>query len=214
MRNHLLHFWPKPGPVEVSEWGHNLGNAGADSSSPKLSCQQPAWACRSAELSPCRHPEVGNKEHIVSVLPCKNKMLLILAKCQVSQVTCWLYEVGLSYRKVDWLTDWLPDLQVYMRKRLLNSRCSACQTGCVYKGPNSKILPKYTWWFHTIISFLVQSCTFSKEYKAFNWGSEILRGWHQGWLQEQAPLTTQENQSEIIFLMFFLIVWLSSSPIS
>lgn len=49
--------------------------------------------------------EVGNKEDIVSVFPCENKSLFILAKCHVPQGTCWFYEVGLSNRKVDWLTD-------------------------------------------------------------------------------------------------------------
>lgn len=43
-------------------------------------------------------------------------MLVILAKCHFPQGTCWFYEVGLSNRKIDWLSDWLTDSQIYKVK--------------------------------------------------------------------------------------------------
>ncbi|KAF4801112.1 hypothetical protein TURU_037527 [Turdus rufiventris] len=57
------------GHEEPSGWRHKMGNVGADSSSPEISFHQPAWACRSAELPQCRHPEVDNKEYTISAFP-------------------------------------------------------------------------------------------------------------------------------------------------
>lgn len=103
--NHLLHFWPKPGPEGRPGWRYNMGDAGADFSSPEYFFQQCAWPSWLAELSLCRRPEVGNMADIISVFPCENKSLVILAKYHVPKGPCWFYEVGLSNWKVDWLTD-------------------------------------------------------------------------------------------------------------
>lgn len=164
--SYLLHFWPKRGPAGGSGWRHNMGDAGADFSSPEPSLQQPAWACWSAELSPFRHPEVGNKEDIVSVFPCKNKSLVILARCHVPQGTGWFYEVGLSNRKVDWLT---PRFTRLNEKKATHFSCDTCQTGCVYKGPNTQISPK-KFFFNSIISFLLLTCGGLEEDTASNSG--------------------------------------------
>lgn len=125
--SHLSHFWPKPGPAGGAGWRHNIGDAETDFSSPEPSFQLLAWACWSAELSLCRHPEVGNKEDIVSGFPCKNKSLVILAKCHVSRGTCWFYEVGLSNRKVDWLTPRFT--------RLKEKKATAFQLWCMPNRP-------------------------------------------------------------------------------
>lgn len=105
---------------------YNMGNAGADFSSLEYFFQQCAWPCWLTELSLCRHAEVGNIADIISVFPCENKSLVTVAKCHIPQGTCWFYEVGLSNWKVDWVTDWLPDLQGWIRKRPLHLTCDVC----------------------------------------------------------------------------------------
>lgn len=195
-----------------------MGNAGADSSGPELSFQQPAWACRSAELSLCRHPEVGNKEYIVLVFPHKNKSFVILAKCQIPQETCWLYEVGLSNRKVDWLTDWLMDSQIYKSAWEKNHWIPPvvhAKQAVYIKDLFPKFCPNkgngFTWSFPSC-------CNPEGVWRKLQQSNSVEKSWEAGikngcrskhfWPHKKA------GQSEILFLIFFLIAELPSSPIS